>query len=131
MPTQRLDDEGLHILFCEIESVMNSRPLTYVSSSNGELEPLTPNHLLLLRGCGEAIPGGFSDDRISVRQWRRVQYLADQFWIRWRREYLPTLQRRQRWVTRSKNVEQGDIVLIVDKKDDPKFHCMSQLLLRI
>ncbi|XP_043238748.1 uncharacterized protein LOC122390137 isoform X1 [Amphibalanus amphitrite] len=59
MPTQRLDDEGLHTLFCEVESVLNSRPLTFVSADNGEVEPLTPNHLLLLRGSGEGIQGSF------------------------------------------------------------------------
>ena len=121
MPTQRLDDEGLNTLFCEIESVLNSRPLTYVSTSQDDLEPLTPNHLLLLRGCGEGIPGRFSDDLLSVRQWRRVQYLADQFWLRWKGEYLPTLQRRQKWVTRSRNVEPGDVVLVVDE-DVPRGH---------
>lgn len=122
MPTQRLDDESLHTLFCEIESVINSRPLTYVSSSQGDLEPLTPNHLLLLRGCGEGIPGQFSDaDLISVRRWRQVQYLAQQFWLRWRREYLPTLQRRQKWVSKTRNVRQGDVVLMVED-DVPRGH---------
>ena len=117
MPVQRLDDESLHTLFCEIESVLNSRPLTYVSTSQGNVEPLTPNHLLLLRGCGEGIVGQFTaDDLLSVKRWKQVQYLAEQFWLRWRREYLPTLQQRQRWVHRSRNVEPGDVVLIADEE---------------
>ena len=121
MPTQRLDDEGLSTLFCEVESVLNSRPLTHVSDDNGNLEPLTPNHLPLLRGGGEGISGRFTDEQFSAKQWRRVQYLADQFWLRWRREYLPTLQRRQRWVAKSRNVEQGDVVLLIDE-DVPRGH---------
>ncbi|XP_043205783.1 uncharacterized protein LOC122372549 [Amphibalanus amphitrite] len=117
MPVQRLDDESLHTLFCEIESVLNSRPLTYVSTSQGDVEPLTPNHLLLLRGCGEGVVGQFTaDDLLSVKRWKQVQYLAEQFWLRWRRDYLPTLQRRQRWVHRSRNVEPGDVVLIADEE---------------
>ena len=114
MPTQRLDDESLSTLFCEIESIINSRPLTYVSCSDGDVEPLTPNHLLLLQGCGEGI-GRYSEaDLVSVKRWRQVQYLAEQFWSRWRREYLPTLQPRQKWLGKSKDVQRGDVVLIVD-----------------
>ncbi len=39
---QTLDDEGLSTVFCEVEAIMNDRPLTTVSN---DLEPLTPNHL--------------------------------------------------------------------------------------
>ena len=46
---QLLDDERLVTAFCEVESVVNGRPLTRVSDDSQDLEPLTPNHLLLLR----------------------------------------------------------------------------------
>ena len=73
---QRLDDESLRTLFCEIESVMNGRPLTYISTSTGEVEPLTPGHLLFLRGVQGPIPGNFSEaDSMSRRRWRHVQYI--------------------------------------------------------
>ncbi|XP_043238689.1 uncharacterized protein LOC122390096 [Amphibalanus amphitrite] len=117
MPTQqRLDDESIRTLFCEIESVMNSRPLTYVSTSSGQLEPLTPGHLLFLRSSAGPIPGEFSEsDSLSRRRWRHVQYLAQQFWYRWRREYLLSLQARQKWTRESRNVQPGDVVLLADQ----------------
>ena len=43
---QLLDDEGLSTLMCEVESIVNSRPLTKVSDDSRDLDPLTPNHLL-------------------------------------------------------------------------------------
>ena len=43
-----------------------------------------------------------------------MQYLADIFWKRWTREYLPLLQKRSKWVNTSRNVTNGDIVLIMD-----------------
>ena len=47
---QVLDDEGLTTLMCEVEAIVNGRPITKVSDDPRDLEPLTPNHLLLLRG---------------------------------------------------------------------------------
>ena len=47
--SQTIDEEGLTTLLCEVESILNSRPLTPVSDDPLDLDPLTPNHLLLLR----------------------------------------------------------------------------------
>ena len=47
---QPLTDETLQTLMCEIEAIMNNRPLTPVSADHRDLEPLTPNHILLLQG---------------------------------------------------------------------------------
>ena len=89
----RLDDESLQTFFCEVEAIMNSRPLTLVSPDIEDLDVLTPNHLLLMRQ-GPSAPSGLFEkaDNYSRRRWRHVQYLADTFWRRWIREYLPTLQ---------------------------------------
>ena len=111
---QTLSDESLRTLMCEVEAVINSRPLTTVSSDPTDLEPLTPNHLLLLRG-GPAPSGVFDkDDNYPRRRWRQVQYLADLFWTRWLREYLPLLQPRERWTREKRNLRSGDVVLIMD-----------------
>ena len=48
------------------------------------------------------------------KRWRQSQYLADQFWKRWRREYLPTLQIRPKWNVEQRNVSVGDLVLVVE-----------------
>ena len=47
---QTLNDEALATLLWKVEAIVNSRPLTVVSSDLKDMEPLTPNHLLLLRG---------------------------------------------------------------------------------
>lgn len=46
---QSIDDEGLQTLFCEVEAILNNCPLSTVSSDPYNLEPLTPNHILLLK----------------------------------------------------------------------------------
>ena len=41
-------------------------------------------------------------------------YLANEFWSRWKTEYLASLQSRQKWTKTSRNFMVGDIVLVKD-----------------
>ena len=113
--TIHLDDEGLGTLFCEVEAILNGRPLTPASDDPSDLSVLTPNHLLLLRHGETCPPGTFlQTDNYVRRRWRQIQYLADVFWSRWMKQYLPLLQSRQKWLKRERNVKEGDLVLIVE-----------------
>ena len=112
---QPLDDERLHTLFCEVEAIINGRPITRVSNDSNDIEALTPNHLLLLKRQPVLPPGVFQkEDLYAKRRWRQVQYLSDIFWKRWTKEYLPLLQERQKWSVTRRNLKAGDVVLIVD-----------------
>ena len=92
---QLVSDEMLQTLMSEVQGILNSRLLTPVSSDPKDLEPLTPNHLILLRANPNLPPGVFNkEDVYSRRRWRQVQYMSDIFWKRWLKEYLPTLQER-------------------------------------
>lgn len=112
---QTIYDETLSTLMCEVEMIMNGRPLTKVSDDPRDLGALTPNHLLLLRPGSTFPPGVFTkEDCYSRRRWRQVQHLADVFWRRWVKEYLPSLQARQKWIQQQPNLKLNDVVLIVD-----------------
>ena len=112
---QSLTDESLQTLLCEVESIVNGRPITQVSSDPNDLEVLTPNHLLLLKSKPMLPPGHFKrEEMYGRRRWRQVQYLADIFWKRWLREYLPLLQERQRWLRPKRSLQVGDIVLLIE-----------------
>jgi hypothetical protein len=115
MKEQVLDDEQLDTLFCEVEAIVNNRPITPVSTDPKDDEPLTPSHLLLLRSGPKTPPGCFIKHDIYGRRWRHVQYLSDQFWRRWVREYLPQLQLRQKWLVKRPNLSINDIVLVMDE----------------
>lgn len=112
---QTLDEEGLHAVLCEVEAILNSRPLTKSSTDPNDLEALTPNHLLLLKAQPSLPPGLFQkEDLYAVRRWKQVQYMSNLFWKRWTKEYLPQLQEHQKWTRVKRNFIPGDIVLIVD-----------------
>ena len=111
-----VEGEVLHTVLTEVEGVLNSRPISQLHQDSRDAEPLTPNHLLLMRPSGCLPPGVFQkSDSFGVRRWRQVQYLADQFWKRWVKEYLPLLQLRQKWTTPRRNFAVGDLVLVADE----------------
>lgn len=118
---QTLTDDSLVTLMCEIEAVINSRPLTTVSSDYQDLIPLTPNNLLTIKGDSMIVGKFDSSDVYCKRRWRHVQYLADVFWSRWRREYLSGLQIRQKWNTQKSNLKIDDVVIVVDEAS-PRCH---------
>ena len=92
---------------------MNSRPLTPVLLDPDANVPLTPNHLLLLRGNASDFSNQFSEsDTYSSRRWRQEQYLAQELWRRCTVEYLHMLQLRPKWLNEHENFELNDIVLL-------------------
>ncbi|XP_065197565.1 uncharacterized protein LOC135829088 [Sycon ciliatum] len=106
--------ETLLAALAEAEALVNSRPLTHVSLDAADDEALTPNHFLISSSC--AILQGIAQagDVSLRRQWRVAQALADMFWRRWVREYLPTLARRTKWNRQTKQLVVNDIVIIAD-----------------
>ncbi|KAK3722370.1 hypothetical protein QZH41_013692, partial [Actinostola sp. cb2023] len=95
-----------------VERIIKGRPITRISDDPKDLTPLTPNHLLLLRS-GPTLPSGlFVKQDLYRRRWRQVQYMADIFWKRWRSEYLPTLEERQKWLCPKRNFQVGELVLV-------------------
>ena len=110
----RLNDEALYTFLTEVESIVNSRPLTVDNLGDESVDALSPFNLLTMKSkLVLQPPGKFEEADIYCRKrWRTVQYLADVFWSRWRREFLSSLQCRQKWKNPSRNTEVGDIVLI-------------------
>ena len=115
----QLNGESSSTLLCEAEAIINSCPLT-VDSLNDPLSPypLTPNHLLMKVFLPP--PGVFqSADMYCRKRWRRVQHLANEFWVRWKKEYLQSLQQRQRWTEPRRETCIGDVVIVKDD-DQPR-----------
>ncbi|UYV72097.1 hypothetical protein LAZ67_9001805 [Cordylochernes scorpioides] len=99
------------------ENIINSRPLTYVSSDPTEEGSLTPNHFL--RGANDAgpsIPKIIEANNHDLREkWKRTQQLTNQFWIKWTRDYIPKLMTRSKWHHKTEPIRTGNLVFLVDE----------------
>ena len=115
MNVQVVDDEAFQTFLIEVERILNDRPLLRNESQPDNLDPLTPSKLLLLHSNSCVPPGIFVDRDRYNRCWRQAQLLANTFWKRWLKEYLPTLQRRQKWLELKRNLAVRDLVLLVEK----------------
>ncbi|XP_068209253.1 uncharacterized protein [Palaemon carinicauda] len=109
-------NETLRTLFCEVEAVVNSRPLTKINDDPNCPAPLTPNMILTLKGSPDSFTSTCKKDMYVKRRWRQAQFLADEFWRRWIQEYLPLLQERQKWSVPKRDINVGDVVLTLDER---------------
>ena len=110
-----VNEDTLRTFLTEVEKIMNDRPLTKVSADPKDLEALTPNHILLLRRNPASAPVEIDEADKYQARWKHVHLLANEFWQRWTKEYLPALQERQKWLQRKANLKVGDLVLVADK----------------
>ncbi|XP_055908277.1 uncharacterized protein LOC129943083 [Eupeodes corollae] len=110
--------EELSTLLCQIEAILNSRPLCSVSDS--DLNPLTPSHLLIGRPY-TAIPepSCLEIPLNRLGRWQLIQNMAQGFWRRWHLDYLTSLQQRPKWQKRTKNFEVGDLVVVKEPNMPP------------
>lgn len=112
-----LDSSSLRTYLYEVMAIVNSRPITsHLLNDPTGPQPLTPNLLLTMKSSVILPPPGdfVKEDLYLRKRWRRVQYLANEFWHRWRKEYLLSLQQRQKWQKTRRNAKVNDIVLMQD-----------------
>ena len=107
--------EEFSTLLCQIEAILNSRPLTTISSDPNDPLPLTPGHFLTSSPL-MSIP---TDENVlksqGLRQrWNLIQNLQNAFWERWHKEYLHTLIQRSKWSKQVSKVELNTVVIIRD-----------------
>lgn len=109
-------DEVLRTALLEAESLINMRPLTYIPVDPENPEALTPNHFLLGHSSGHKTDCPYEiSGTLLRRSWLNSQRLADLFWRRWLKEYLPVITRRTKWTRREKPIEVGDLVVIFEE----------------
>lgn len=117
---QVLTIEEFTTLVCRVEAMLNSRPLTPMSSDPSDLDVLTPGHFLT-GGPLVSLPeiDQTNTPMNRLRRWRLLQSFAQHIWKRWHREYLHTLQNRPKWTNSQKNFEIGDLVLVHEDNVSP------------
>lgn len=98
-------------LATRIEGILNSRPITPLSTDPHDLCALTPGNFLIGQPI-QALPEPnfihFLANRLTRRQ--LIRQFHQSYWKRWSREYLATLQTRQKWFKSTPNLKIGDMV---------------------
>ncbi|KAH8240283.1 hypothetical protein KR032_010820, partial [Drosophila birchii] len=111
--TSSLTFEELNTVLIEVEAILNSRPLTPMSSDPTDTSALTPGHFLIGEpliappDANLALPG-----KTLVKRWELVSRLKQSFWNQWSMEYLQELQMRTKWKTMAQNVKEGLLLLV-------------------
>lgn len=113
MGTMILTYEELNTVVVQIEAVLNSRPLVTIHDNPGDLQCLTPGDFLIGKAPTQ-LPVEQNDfEQVDhLRRWQLCTKLRNDFLTRWKKEYIHTLQQRQRWNKESPNLSPGDVVLL-------------------
>ncbi|XP_037298360.1 uncharacterized protein LOC119190482 [Manduca sexta] len=109
--------EELNSTLIQMEAILNSRPLTPLSSDAEDLLPLTPGHFLIGRPVTSLPVQNLRDcsyDRLTRHQ--RIEQLRQHFWVRWSKEYISELQKRVKWQSGKDYHLKIDALVII--KDD-------------
>ena len=119
-----LNDESLRTFLVEEEAIVNTRLITSESLSDVHSPvPLCPMQLLTMKSRVVMPPlGEFQNEDIyCIKQWRRVQHSANEFWSRWEKEVYATLQVRHKWNKFVRNSKAGHIVLLREERNRNKW----------
>ena len=111
-----LKEDTFQSFLIEAESIINSRPLTFIPLEAEADEVLTPKHFIQTMSKElRPVPTISACEKNARKQWKIAQERADHFWKRWIKEYAPTIAKRTKWFSEAKEIKVGDCVLIVDE----------------
>lgn len=117
---QHLTYEQLLTVVTQIESVLNSRPILPLSNDPTDLLALTPGHFLI----GSSLVAVPQEDVTEIshnrlNHFKQLQQLVQNFWTRWSRDYLHTLQQRAKWCKVNDNIKIDALVLLKEDNVPP------------
>lgn len=123
--------EELTTLLVQVEAILNSRPLTPLSSDPSDLVALTPCHFLMGRNI-VLTPQVHADDETrnvnTLTRYKRVECLKQHFWTRFYNEYISELQKRHKWQKQHGELHLHQMVLIKDDRLPPNRWLLGRVL---
>jgi transposase InsO family protein len=115
-----LHDDVLETALKDASFLMNRRPLTHVPIDHEDAKPLTPNTAMFGDeddDCAIAAGVFTSSDANSTSRYRRAQHFTIKYMTRWVREYLPEINRREKWNERTRPIKLDDIVIVIEPNE--------------
>ena len=87
--------EELATLLAEIEAILNSRPIAPMSNDANDLAALTPGHFIIGEPLTSLVDSQSTHTNVNLlTRWKLVTHVKLEFWKRWSRKYISTLQQR-------------------------------------
>ncbi|GFX48453.1 integrase catalytic domain-containing protein [Trichonephila clavipes] len=125
----RLTLEQFITITTEIESILNSRPLTPMSSDPNDFVVLSPGHFLIGRPL-QSLPESDMTDKLDNRlsQWQKLTKFVQFIWREWRLDYLNNLQARHKWQFEKENATPNSMVILKDENLPPCKWIMGRTL---
>ncbi|XP_063634977.1 uncharacterized protein LOC134805636 [Cydia splendana] len=112
--------EELNCCLIQIEAILNSRPLTPLSSDPSDLTYLSPSHFLIGRSLLSVPQEPLTEENISrLERFQRVEKLKQHFSSRFSNEYVTLLQQKTKWHTSTDQLQVGTMVLVKDRALPP------------
>lgn len=124
--------EDFMTVLTQIEGILNSRPLCPLSSDASDSSPLTPAHFLM----GKSITATPDPDYIEVpvnrlNKFQHMQKIIQQFWIRWSKEYIGSLQSRLKWKRNYGDLLKVGSLVIIKEDDVPVFQWRTGRIIQL
>lgn len=122
--------EELYTLLVQVEGILNSRPLTAMSSDPNDMSALTPSHFLIgdsLLSVPEPDLGDIKESRLN--KWQHLERIKQHIWKRWSKEYISSIQQRHKWASeKSSNIAAGQLVLVQENNVPPMTWPMGRVV---
>lgn len=123
--------EELSTVLTQIEACLNSRPITAITDDPDDANPLTPGHFLVGESLINLSDINYTNKNISnLQRWQIVQRIVGEFWNRWSREYVVTLNQKYKWSKRQPEPEIDDIVILRDDNLPPTKWLLGRVLFK-
>lgn len=112
--------EELTTVLTQVEAILNSRPLSPLSSDPHDFLPLSPGHFLVGRPLTAPVYQDMRGEPERLfNRYQRVEQIRHNFWTRWAKEYVSELQTRCKWKENVDSLEPNTLVIIKDDKLPP------------
>ncbi|XP_018788531.1 PREDICTED: uncharacterized protein LOC108968754 [Bactrocera latifrons] len=108
----RLTAEELTTVLVEIGAVLNSWPLTPLSSDPNDYKALTPGHFIIGSALRALPERRLSAEISSLNRWNQVTSIKQTFWNRWSNDYINELQIRSKWYSVQSKINNNSMVII-------------------
>lgn len=125
----QLTYEQLSTVLCQIEAVLNSRPILPLSQDVNDYCYLTPGHFLIGSALTMYPEPDIAETKANrVQFWQQSIQLKQRFWKAWYKYYINTLQNRNKWCHSLPNLTVGALVLMREPNAPPLVWPMARVV---